>query len=175
MTSERESRLVAQARLGNGPALERLLERRYPEMLRLAQGILRDEDDAEDATQEAAMKVYQNLHQLEKSVAFAKWSNMILRRCCFRLLQQRQLNRERYAALEDCMELECPANSGARIEDGIRVGEIFHQLGEQTSEILQLRLALGLSVRETAATLGVTETAIKVRLHRARQKALSFA
>jgi len=176
MKQANQSLLVEQARTGSRHAMDRLLEARYPKLLSLARGILRNDDDAQDAVQEAALKIALNLDRLEDPAAFSHWSNTIVRRCCFRILANRNRIDSSSVAFD---EERCPpglrGNGGKRIEDGIRVTELFRLLGEKPAEILRLRLLLGLSVQEAAAWLGVSEGAIKVRLHRARRKALEFA
>ena len=176
MNAENESALVEKAQSGCRTALERLLECRYPKMLGLARGILRNDDDARDASQEAALRIVNKLDQLDDAAAFGQWSNTIIRRCCLRILQQRNWAASSTVDFDDeLLEASDRADSGQRIEDRIQIGELFQLVGERAAEILRLRLQLGLSVAETAASLGVSEGAIKVRLHRARQKALQFA
>jgi len=176
MNETNQNLLVEQARAGCRKAMERLLEVRYPELLSLARGILRNNDDAQDVVQEAALKIVLNLERLEDAAAFSYWSNTIVRRCCFRVLDRRnRIDSSSVAFDEERCAPDIRVNGSKRAEDGIRITELFQLLGEKPAEILRLRLLLGLSVQETAASLGVSEGAIKVRLHRARQKALQYA
>ncbi|MGD8339283.1 MAG: sigma-70 family RNA polymerase sigma factor [Gammaproteobacteria bacterium] len=171
-----EQRLIEQAQSGSRPALNRLLQRCYPGLLNLAKRMLRHDHDAQDAAQEAALRVVQHLEQLDDAAAFSSWSRMILRRCCLRVVERRYADQSRSVCFrDDCLESSGRSDGGKQIEDGIHIEEIFDRLEGRTAEILWLRLLLGLSVRETAESLGVSETVIKVRLHRARRAASSFA
>lgn len=171
-----ENQLVCSAQLGCSRALEQLIEHQYPKLLRIARRILRDEEDARDATQEAACKVVQNIHQLQSAAAFASWATMILRRSCFEVLKRRQIDRERNVSIDDgSFELANLGVGSDSAEHSVQIAEIAHSLGNKSLEIVELRLLMGLSVRETAATLGISEGAIKLRLYRARQEALRLA
>ena len=165
-------RLVEQARSGCRLALSQLFECRYAQMLSIARGILRNDDDAQDATQEAALHIIQNLQKLEDAEAYGAWSHKILLRCCFRLLRRKERYRFGHFEIDDEGWRLADRDPGPQqLEAQIRVGEISDQLGHRMVEIVRLRLHAGLSVKETAATLGISEGAVKLRLHRARQKA----
>jgi len=171
-----DENLVTRAQAGDAFALERLLRKRYPSLLRMARQILRNDADARDAVQEAAFRVALNLPQLQNAAAFPKWSHTIVRRCCLTLVAQRRATDLTHISLgDDSAQLPEVATSPAGVEDSVDVGQIFRALGTDAAEIIRLRLELGLSVREAAETLGISEGAIKVRLHRARREALRLA
>lgn len=176
MDEESERALVERAQQGCNRALDRLLESRYPRMLSLARAILKNRDDALDATQEAAVRVVSNLHRLDSPAAFPSWSSTIVHRCCLSLLQQRNRYDRSTVNLDEVDgALARTPDRSDRLDDGITVGQIVGRFEDSEIEIVRLRLELGLSVRETAETLGVSEGAIKLRLHRARQKARRLA
>jgi DNA-directed RNA polymerase specialized sigma24 family protein len=80
MNREVEKALVEQARSGNPLALNQLLAGCYTKFLATAKAMLGNHEDAHDAAQEAAILVFERIHQLEDSGAFRGWSSMIVRR-----------------------------------------------------------------------------------------------
>ncbi len=69
--------LVAAAQTGAGAALERLLAEARPRLLSLAMRVLNDTDEAEDAVQDAMIKVWRNLGRFEGRAAFTTWLHRI--------------------------------------------------------------------------------------------------
>ena len=167
--------LVERARQGNRQAVDQLLAISYPALLRTARALLGNVDDAQDAAQEAALAVFENLHQLKEPEAFVAWSNTVVRRACSKYLRHRQRNLRRTVEFDESSADHGHASNDRLLEARAQLAEILGQAGESMTAILIYRLALGLSVRETATVLGVSEGAVKLRLFRARRKVLHCA
>src|SRR5262249_13777526 len=69
--------LVAAAQTGSGEAVERLLAAARPQMMALAMRVLGNADDAEDAVQDATIKVWRNLGRFEGRAAFTTWLHRV--------------------------------------------------------------------------------------------------
>ena len=67
---EMKTPLVLQAQAGDMEAWQSLLAEIYPHALRQARALLRDRDLAEDAVQNALIKLYYHLHSLVEPAAF---------------------------------------------------------------------------------------------------------
>lgn len=65
--------LVEEARKGDGPALDRLIEALWPQAYRLAFAIARSRPCAEDAAREACVIVYRTIPSLRRLEAFGAW------------------------------------------------------------------------------------------------------
>jgi RNA polymerase sigma factor (sigma-70 family) len=149
-----------------------LVERHERRVFGVAWSRLGDSALAEEATQEAFIRAYQRLRLLGDGAKFSGWVNTIARRIAinFGLRHRRELNkRERWA-------LENPDNSVGENSD--------HETDPaHTPETLRLTLAEllaphreclvvyyleGKSGAEAAAALGISEGALRVRLHRGR-------
>jgi len=166
--------LIEHARRGNRQAVNQLLAICYPSLLQTAKALLGSVDDAQDATQEAAIAVFEKLHQLENPEAFRAWSSAIVRRACSNIIRQRQLICQRTVLYDESSMDHGNSRNDHLLEIRTQLAEIFDQAGEPTKAILMYRLVLGLSVRETASVLGLSEGAVKLRLFRARRKAVQF-
>ncbi len=149
--------------------------------------LLKNETDAEDAAQEAFLKVYRNLHNFRGEAKFSTWVLSIARNEGLGWLRKRASRPEE--ALEPILEdsgdftpalltdwREVPAEALERTELRECLCRAVLSLPTIYREVVQLRDIDELDVEETAAVLGVTGGAVKVRLHRARamlQKALA--
>lgn len=158
-------------------ALYELLMRRYNQRLyRIARGIVRDEAEAEDVLQETYLRAYQNLEQFEGRSKFSTW----LTRIAVYEASHRRRQAARLVALpstedEGGVSMHSLRASSADPERTAGNSELRQALEEAVDELTpSLRLAFilrdveGLSTREAAESLEVSESALKVRLHRAR-------
>ncbi len=142
--------------------------------------LLRNETEAEDAAQETAIKVYQNLKNFRGDAQFRTWVLSIAR--------NEGLGRLRKAATrrEDSLDArldeqagdftpailtswrEIPSQTLERKELGAMLRKAIEGLPEIYRNVVLLRDIEEMDVKETAAALDVSEGAVKVRLHRAR-------
>lgn len=144
--------------------------------------LLRNETDAEDAAQEAFIKVYRNLHNFRGEAKFSTWVLSIARNEGLGWLRKRASRPEdpldpvfddsagrgdfTPALLTDWREV--PHEALERKELGQCIRRAIINLPQIYREVVQLRDVDELDVQETANILGITAGAVKVRLHRAR-------
>lgn len=150
--------------------------------------ILRNEAEAEDAAQETAIKVYLNLKNFRGDSQFRTWVLSIARN--EGLGRLRKLGSRREDSLEAGTDeqtgdytpailtswREVPVEALERRELGEILRKAVDGLPAIYRNVMLFRDIEEMDVRETAAALGITEGAVKVRLHRARamlQKALA--
>jgi RNA polymerase sigma-70 factor (ECF subfamily) len=146
----------------------------------LLYSLLRSEADAEDAAQETAIKVYRNLHLFRGDSQFRTWVLSIARNEGLGRLRKTETRREdSLDALTDgeggdfspailTSWREVPLEALEREELGGLLRQAIDGLPEIYRNVVLLRDIEEMDVRETAVALGVTEGAVKVRLHRAR-------
>lgn len=142
--------------------------------------MLKNEADAEDAAQETAIKVYRNLHLFRGDAQFRTWVLTIARnQGLARLrkvgsLREDSLDAETDEATGDFTPAvltswrEIPAETLERQQLGEILRKAVHGLPEIYRNVVLLRDIEEMDIRETAAALGISEAAVKVRLHRAR-------
>jgi len=150
--------------------------------------LLRNPAEAEDAAQEAAIKVYLNLHLFRAESQFRTWVLSIARN--EGLGRLRKLGSRREDSLDEGIDgdtgdytpailtswREVPSEALERKELGALLRQAIDALPEIYRNVVLLRDIEEMDGRETAAALGVSEGAVKVRLHRARallQRALA--
>ena len=146
----------------------------------LLMSILRNEADAEDAAQEAIVKIYRNLHLFRGESQFRTWALSIARNEGLGRLRKAETRREdSLDALTDDQTgdftpailtswREVPNQALEQKELAAVLRQALDGLPEIYRNVVLLRDIEEMDVRETAAALGITEGAVKVRLHRAR-------
>jgi RNA polymerase sigma-70 factor (ECF subfamily) len=146
----------------------------------LLMSILRNEAEAEDAAQEAAVKIYRNLHLFRGESQFRTWTLSIARNEGLSRLRKAGARRE--DSLDAMTEeqggdftpailtswREVPAEALEQKELGAILRQAIDGLPEIYRNVVLLRDIEEMDVKETAAALGIAEGAVKVRLHRAR-------
>jgi RNA polymerase sigma-70 factor (ECF subfamily) len=146
----------------------------------LLMSILRNETEAEDAAQETAIKVYLNLKNFRGDAQFRTWVLSIARNEGLGRLRKAGTRREDSLDAEADDQTgdytpailtswrEVPLEALERQELGAMLRKAIEGLPEIYRNVVLLRDIEEMDVRETAAALGITEGAVKVRLHRAR-------
>jgi RNA polymerase sigma-70 factor (ECF subfamily) len=153
--------------------LEREFEARLVESstlaFRVAFGVLRQREDAEDIAQEAFAKAYRSFRQLRDRARFRAW----LVRMTWRLALDRQRNDRRRAARELRLEPVPPPSAAESVDARERAEQLWRAIDALPDK---LRVAIVLSgihghdIREVAALLEVPEGTVKSRLFLARQR-----
>jgi RNA polymerase sigma-70 factor (ECF subfamily) len=144
--------------------------------------LLGNEAEAEDAAQETVLKVYRNLHLFRGESQFRTWVLSIARNEGLGRLRKLASRREDSldaeieeqggdytpAILTSWREVPTEALERKELSDLLR--KAIEELPENYRNIILLRDIEEMDVRETAAVLGISEGAVKVRLHRGRAR-----
>lgn len=148
--------------------------RRYSRRLhRTAVSILRDEFEAEDVVQETFFNAYLHLRQFEGKALFATWLTRI---AFYNALAHKARHRRENIAPVDPAELfdtfvhraPNPEDFATHRQYARMVESAIRDLPAAYREVLMLREIEELDTAETASRLHITESNVKVRLHRAR-------
>ncbi len=157
--------------------------RRYSgRLLRAARRVLDSEEDARDALQDAFVAAFRSLRDFEASARLSTWLHRIVINASLMKLRRRRRKPEEEIELylprfvEDGHQVEpsvaWPEPADAMLErEELRslVRATIERLPESYRVVLVLRDIEELSTEETAAMLGASPNAVKIRLHRARQ------
>ena len=156
-------------------ALEDLVRQHSRLVYRIAYAALRSHHDAEDATQETFLRVLRYSRKLAGVENPKTWLARIAWRVAVDRSQQR--GRKREVALENPENAASEVPSSEALADetmqgaqvGARLERLIAALPEKLREPLILSALEEMSPREVAATLGITEAAVRSRVFRARQ------
>jgi RNA polymerase sigma-70 factor (ECF subfamily) len=171
-----DQELVEQSKQGDEEAMAKLIQRHYGASLRIARSILRNESDSEDAVQTAYSRAFQHLHTFREEARFSTWITTIV------VNQSRMhLRRERRATLLSLEEPiheqipqyltsrePTPEESTARREISTAISRALARLPHGLRTPYTLHAVSGLPVAEVADKLGLSLSATKSRIFRAR-------
>ena len=177
-----DQRLIAALRAGDEWAYETMIRLYGGRLLAVARRFTRNEDDAQDVLQSAYLSAFRALKDFEGTCQLSTWLHRIVVNTALMKLRSRRRKPEESietllpAFLEDGHHVEqfsewsVPADQLIeREETRVAVRNCINQLPDNYRLVLMLRDIEERSTQEVADQLGLTTTAVKVRLHRARQ------
>ena len=177
-----ETRLLGALRSGEELAFETLVRDYGGRLLAVARRFLRNEEDARDALQDAFLSAFRSIHRFEENSRLSTWLHRILINSCLMKLRTRRRKAEEPIEeflpkfKEDGHQLQpnTPWEGSAEVllqqrETRELVRQSIDRLPETYRSVLLLRDIEELDTEETARLLEITENAVKIRLHRARQ------
>ena len=156
--------IIARVLGGDHAAFEVLVRRYNQRLYRAARAITRNDPDAEDVLQQSWLGVYRNLGQFRGDASFATWATRIAVHEAIALTRKRPI----VADVIDSASDVAPDADLARAQIGALLETCLHNIPQGNREVMVLRDVLELDTAETAACLGLSEEAVRVRLHRAR-------
>ena len=175
-----EAELVCRLRAGDDTAFRELIERYGPRIYRVAYGLLRNRDDADDIAQEVFAKVYFSIKRFEGRSSLSTWISRIAINECYSYLRKKQPIYESNSPDGSLsMHMQNVADPQPKADLGVMQRDFINKLLTQISEEERLLIIWkevdGLSLAELSETTGQCENTIKVKLFRARQKLLKAA
>jgi RNA polymerase sigma-70 factor (ECF subfamily) len=164
---------------GDRAEFSRLVEAYSAPIYRLALKILGDQQDAEDVLQETFIKAYRHLKEFEGRSSFSTWLYRIASNEALMLLRRRHpeavsVDEPVQTPDGDMEPVEIvdwcclPENEMLTAESRTYLDHAIDELSPNLKVVFILRDIEGLSVRETAEALRISEAAVKTRLLRAR-------
>jgi RNA polymerase sigma factor (sigma-70 family) len=155
---------VSAAQQGDRGAIEALVSGSHQHVRRFAHVLCATPEDAEDATQEALIVLFQKVGTLRAAAALGSWMFQIVRNECIR---RAKLVLHKPAA-GGSAEPSAEEAAMARLEME-RIVEVIAALPAEQRAVLVLRDIQGQSGAATAKALGLSRAAMKSRLHRGRE------
>lgn len=171
LTDEADEAIVARVVAGDTAAFERLVRRHNQRMFRAARAILKNDDEAEDAMQEAYVSAFAHLTQFGGRARFSTWLVRIaVYEALGRLRRDKRLTSLDEATLEDepMARTRDPEEAASDLELRELLEASVDTLPVGFRTVFVMRAVEGLSVGETAEALAIPEETVRTRLHRAR-------
>ena len=148
----------------------------------VAYSILRNQDDSEETVQQAMVKIFSHLAQLTESDKFKQWAMRVIENEA--KMYRRKRRQHLYESIDQSSKegseerpfypkqfadwRDLPSDAVEQKEVREAVAKALAELPEIYREVFVLRDMQHLDVAETAEALGLGESAVKTRLHRAR-------
>jgi RNA polymerase sigma-70 factor (ECF subfamily) len=177
--------LVQRVQAGDTAAFRTLFDKYHRRAFAVAMGVVKNEDDALDAVQEAFVKVHKNIHKFQGSSSFYTWLYRIVmnvsidhvRRTSRRKnldFDERALHEESEVAGDGALVPSVtnanPGKAALRRELGGAIQAALQELPEHHRAVIILREIEGMSYEEMAEALEVPKGTVMSRLFHARKK-----
>lgn len=177
-----ETATIQALKRGDDAAYETLVREQFPILLAVARRILKDEQEAQDAVQEAFLSAFRAIDRFDGKSRLSTWLHRIAINSALMRLRKRPKNQER--PIDDLLPRydddghfadiavewnDEPGDAAQSRETGALVRRSIDELPDSYRTVLLLRDIEGIDTAETARLLDVTSGVVKVRLHRARQ------
>ncbi len=134
--------------------------------------ILKEESLAQDATQDVMMKILLNLSKFSGKSKFSTWVYSITYNFCIDFIRKKKKDKSIY--MEDISEYE---DAGDEIEDKEllevaldKMKMIMDKIPPDDKSILMMKYMDGMSIKEIGVAINKTESAIKMKIKRAKMK-----
>jgi RNA polymerase sigma-70 factor, ECF subfamily len=178
-SQEEEALLIRRIRDGEHELFYELVRPYERRLYSTALAILRNQADAEDAAQEAVLKAFRHIRQFRSEARFSTWLIQIT------VNEARMRRRKEHAEIMEPIVSqhdeegnytprdfadwrEIPSETLERNEIREQLLKALQELGQIYREVFVLRDMQHLSIDETAKLLGISNSAVKTRLLRAR-------
>lgn len=168
-----EGALVTMALAGDQQAFAALVEAYQTPVYNLSYRMLGNAAEAEDAAQEAFVRAYLQLKTYDPTKRFSSWLFSIVAHYCIDQLRRRRFSWSTLESLtgrdsQDHGALD-PEDCALSNEEGRELQRALMLLPENYRLVLILRYWQDLSYEEIMAVTRISESALKTRLHRARE------
>lgn len=166
-----DAALVAAAQGGDRNALDQLLRRHYDRVHAVCRRIAGTNRDADDACQEALIKIVRYLPRFDGRSAFGTWAYRIATNAALDELRKRNRRPALHAVGEDDRPAMADPDAEAPIEafaDRVLLDEALGELAEDLRVAVVLRDVADLDYAEIAATLDIPVGTVKSRISRGR-------
>jgi RNA polymerase sigma-70 factor (ECF subfamily) len=165
--------LISKVLKGDLAAYGTLVEEYQKSVFNVCYRILGNRQEAEDLTQDAFLRAYQQLARYDPNRPFGPWMRVLAANLCYNHLKKARLKQEPLEDERDRFK-DYPKRGPEKIleisEENQRLYQAFWKLPENYRMALELRHFQGLSYKEMAQTLDLPLNTVRSHLYRGRQK-----
>ncbi|HUF15133.1 MAG TPA: sigma-70 family RNA polymerase sigma factor [Acidimicrobiia bacterium] len=171
---EKERELITRAQKGDRAAFAALVRANQDEVYTLARRLVGDPHLASDVAQEALIRAWQALPKFRGDAKLSTWLHRITVNTAW--THKQRARRHRSTPIDDYREVAAPMGAdhpevaGETLELRGRLRAVLDRLPDSQREVVVLKDIYGWSHAEIAESMGISTTAAKVRLHRARAR-----
>lgn len=160
---------------GQVPLFEILIRRNNPFLYKVGRSYNFNLEDTQDLMQDTFIDAYRNLSKFQQRSSFKTWIIKIMLNNCFRKQQKFSYKKEEVCEIKEesipMFTLVNQGNTNHQIMNKELNNIIENAIQKVPSDyriVFSLREINGLSIKETAETLNISESNVKVRLNRAK-------
>lgn len=159
---------IERGKRGDRVALEAILRDIHPLVRNVCRRILRDTNDADDATQNTLINVLRNIERFDGRSSFTTWVYRIAANASFDEVRRRQRHRLRVVNDDNETVDGSPETARQRVDDADELRPLLERLPEDFRIAVVLRDVMDLEYAEIAEILGVPSGTVRSRIARGR-------
>jgi RNA polymerase sigma-70 factor (ECF subfamily) len=176
MAQPSDEELVERVKRGDRRAFQMLVDRHKGMVFNIAWRMLRNREDAEDASQEAFLRAFRSIRTFRGQAKFSSWLYQITVNVCLSSVERAHA-RQTFVELQDEVDgmdphamdgIPSPEDIVAREDFGDRVRELVEALPPMYRAVVTLYYLQERSYREVAEILKIPLGTVKTHLHRAK-------
>ncbi len=174
MKLENEDLILASACKGDPGSIGLLINHYQPDLKKFAHGVCQSSEDAEDAVQHTLLVMSTKMSLFRQAAKLSSWLFTIIKNECLKFSKKRNSHVEADEYLVDpTIDAESALSERQTLA---QIQTAFSRLEPMYREVFIFRDVEGLSAHEVSRRLGISISAVKSRLHRARNEVrLSFS
>lgn len=177
----RDHRIVAAAQAGSTRAFTNLYKLYSGRLYKTIVAITRNSEDAEDALQEAFLRIYRGVRTFEGRSTVYSWLTRIAINCALMILRKKRARSEILfdPQPDPLLESSCflieesrpnPEEACNLDQRRVMFQKAIHDLAPHLRAPLQMQMTRDMAIKEIGQVLKLSEAAVKTRLHRARRQ-----
>jgi RNA polymerase sigma-70 factor (ECF subfamily) len=167
---QRWSTLMANAQAGNESDYRQLLTELTNVIYNFLCSRFGSHHFTEDCVQDTLIAIHQARHTYDQRRPFRPWLFAIVRHKAIDTLRKQHTRQKVTSQYKGEQEILSQTSQQSEAESEIIRGRLLESLSEQHREVLVLTKIIGFSIVEAAEKLGISESLVKVRVHRAIRK-----
>lgn len=171
-----DDEIITQIISGHTDLFAELIQRYNQRLYRIVRSYLRDEQNVKDVMQSAYLKAFEKLKQFRGEAQFSTWLTRIaINEALKKLNQQKRISDlndvtdERNGDQNNRVETYTPEAKMIQDDMNRHLEKAIDTLPPKYRSVLVMREIEQMSTEETAKTLDISRTNVKVRLHRAKK------
>jgi len=167
---QRWSEFMVKAQAGNESDYQQLLTELTNVIYNFLRSRFGNHHFIEDCVQDTLMAIHQARHTYDERRPFRPWLFAIVRNKAVDTLRKQRSRQKVSSRYQGEQEILSQTSQQNEAENEIIKGRLLESLSVQHREVLVLTKLIGFSVAETAEKLEISESLVKVRVHRAIRK-----
>lgn len=171
-----EKQLINDILNGQREQYRHLVDRYAPMVFHIVRKYVDEEAEVEEQAQQIFVKCYERLDSFRKESKFSSWLYMLAKNHCLDYVKNVRRNNKRMSEMEDAaleMEMkdeETPETRLVRMEWQQSVHKALEKITPDNAQAFLLKYRDGMTYKAMSGRLGVSVSALKVRVHRARKE-----
>lgn len=172
-TASTDEEIIKRIMLGEGRLFGEIMQRYNQRLYRTARAYKIPDADCDDLLQQSYINAYENLHQFRNDAKFSTWlTRIVINNCLMFKRRQQPIQDEISLQLENMIPLaekfSTPDKKLMQKEMKQLLESAIEKLPDDYRTVYIMREIEDLNVKETADCLGLSESNVKIRLHRAK-------